>query len=72
MKNCNLYLWRFTLVQRFTRETIDECFVFGANLPAAVKRLRKLFSIQLYDVVEVHIVEKDFLIIVGFSNYNSL
>lgn len=72
MKNRKSFLWRFTLVNRFTRETIEECFLFGVNLPAAVKRLRNLFPLEMYDVTEVHIVENDSLVVVGFSNYNVL
>lgn len=59
-------------MNRFTREQIDECFAFGSDMPAAVRRLRTYFPVQVYDVSAVTIVENHELVIVGLSNYVSL
>lgn len=72
MKRTKCYLWRFTIVNRFTREQIDECFAFGSDMLAAVRRLRTYFPVQLYDVSAVTIVENHELVVVGLSNYSAL
>ena len=66
------YFWRFTFVNRFTLEKVEEVFCFASNLPNATRKVRKLFSCALYDVESCHPVKTPSLVIVGYSNVEDL
>lgn len=65
-------LWRFTLVNRFSLEHIDEVVCFGDTLVDATKHLRRLFDASLYDIDDVVQVRNSNFVMVGLSNYTKI
>lgn len=72
MKNSDVLIWRFTVVNHFTFEQIDEVLAVGSTLHAAEVHLRNLFPSALYDIVDCVQVRNRSLLVVGVSNYSSL
>lgn len=66
------FAWRFTLVNRFTLERINEVFTFACDLPHATKKVRGLFPASLYDVEQTMCVDNSSVVIVGYSNLEDL
>ena len=65
-------LWRFTLVNRFSLEQIDEVVSFGNTYSQAEKHLRELFPCSLFDVEDCQRVTNKCFVMYGVSNYLSL
>lgn len=65
-------VFRFTLVNRFSLEKLDDVFVFGRDVSSATRNLRRLFPTALYDVEEAMLFENSSLVIVGYSNLEAL
>lgn len=72
MKKEMQFFWRFTLVNRFSLEKVTDVFCFGSSLTSAVRNLRRLFPVVLYDVDEVMQVQNSHVVVAGYSNLEDL
>lgn len=65
-------IFRFTLVNHFTLEYVDEVIALGHDLKKAESNMRLLFPVSLFDIIDVQCIKNSKFVMCGTSNYDSL